>query len=189
MNIRLIPIAVATMAALLTTQQASAASCKDIQLNPSLTEEYPNIRDNCLEVITHEGREYMKQEARVMSVHRDGRVGLRFKRADGSMGKTVELQAPENFHVLMDGKPRRVSALSRGDTVQIYLLGRDANYYAANEATGAPISTLPAAATYDLEIEPEATLATTASPLPLFGLLGGIFLFLGGMFTVARWRR
>lgn len=183
MKIQLIAIAMLSVPA-----HGNAATCQDIDLNPALAQQYPNIRDNCLEIVSHEGREYMKQEARVMSAHRDGRVGLRFKKADGSLAKTVQLQAPPNFNVLIEGKPRQVGALSRGDTVQIYLLGRDANYYAANDTTGAPMNTGPATATYDPEPEPQATLAATAGSAPSFGVFGGVSLLLATLLAVVRKR-
>jgi hypothetical protein len=99
-------------------------------------------------------------------------------------GTTYTYETGDDFRVEIDGRKLRVRELQRGDELTAYVTASDTRdheivYY---EPTTSSVVT-----TYTPEPIAE-TLPTTASPLPLIGLLGALGISLGGLGLALRRR-
>jgi len=92
------------------------AKCEGITWSREALDQYPNIASACQDVMERDGRYYVKFSGTVRRVTGDRAVTVNFK--DGS---TLELTPPENMSLYIDGRPRTVRSLRRGDELTFYV--------------------------------------------------------------------
>mgnify|MGYP001813601551 FL=1 len=126
-----------------------------------------------------EGREIHVYDATVLRAA-GNRLTVRF-----THGETYTYDVPSDFRFKIDGRNVRTRDLNRGDTVTAYVTVHETAHHAihhVDESGPAPVVISTATP------EPVADmLPSTASPLPLIGLLGALFTALGGLgFAIRR---
>jgi hypothetical protein len=166
--------------------QAQTVTCQNAQYESDLLARFPNIAKACSDIISKNGEDYAVVTARLDRVDPSGRVQLRVKQPDGNYSKRLSIRPRPDLKVLVDGKPARVQDLSENQEITAYVKVR------APEMALAPADPQERYVFIPVE-EPQqqlaAALPATASFLPLFGLLGGMSLLLGGWLTAMRHRR
>jgi hypothetical protein len=145
-------------------------SCGDIEWSSMVTERYPNIANACDAVVEKDGKVFAKIEVEVMRVR--GRT-LTFKilNNDGSSGGNYSQTVETSWRAKIGGRNYRASELSRGQSLNVYM-PHDRWAVIHEDDDGPDIEDAVA-----LVAAPE--LPKTASPLPLIGMLGGLFVLLG----------
>ena len=170
----------------LAVSQAQAATCQNAQYDPDVVARFPNIAKACSDIVSKDGEEYAVVTARLDRIDPSGRVQVRVKQPDGSYSKRVSIRPRPDLKVLVDGKPARVQDLAENQEITAYVKVREPQMALAPADPQERYVFIP------IE-EPQAQLAAalpaTASFLPLFGLLGGMSLLLGGWLTAIRHRR
>lgn len=167
---------------------ASAITCDEIDLKPVITDQYPNAKDACLDVVERDGKMYMKIKAELARTPRGNHGVFRFMNAaDQTFGKTVAIDVPPDFRVNIEGRDYRLRDLSAGQELSVYLPS-DRWAVHVHEAD-APVETFTPVALVEPREEPrnaEPMLPATASKMPLFALFGALALLGAGMLRVAR---
>ena len=164
--------------------QAQTVTCQNAQYDSEVVDRFPNIAKACSDIVSKGGEDYAVVKARLDRVDPSGRVQVRVKHPDGSYSKQVSIRPRPELRVLVDGKPARVSDLAPNQEITAYVKVR------APEMALAPVEGETYAFTPIEEPQQQmAALPATASFLPLFGLLGGMSLLLGGWLSVIRYRR
>jgi hypothetical protein len=162
---------------------ATSASCDNIEFTSRVLNQLPNAKDYCLEVALRENKLYAHFATEF--VRRSGAdVVLRFKKPDGTLSDPIQITPPEDQRVNMDGRNVRVRDLNRGDEVDIWLPHdrfEVAFHETQEEFVAAPTVTTYAATTVEEEQPAPAALPSTASVVPLLGLLGALFATIGGI--------
>jgi hypothetical protein len=166
--------------------QAQTATCQNAQFNPDVLARFPNIQKACSEVISKDGQDYAVVKARLDRVDPSGRVHVRVKQPDGSYSKQISVRPRSDLRVQVDGKPARVSDLATGQEITAYVKVREPAIALAPADTNEALMALPIE---EPQEQMTAQLPATASMLPLFGLLGGVSMLLGGLLSVIRYRR
>lgn len=164
--------------------QAQSVTCQNARYESDLLARFPNIAQACSDIISKNGEDYAVVTARLDRVDPSGRVQLRVKQPDGNYSKRLSIRPRPDLKVLVDGKPARVQDLAANQEITAYVKVR------APEMALAPADReryvfIP----IEEPQEQFAALPATASFLPLFGLLGGMSLLLGGWLTAMRHRR
>lgn len=135
----------------------------------------PVFPDVPFETLTKEDGTIVEVYSAVVQNVRGNRVTVRFPN-----GKRHTYTPPRDFRFDVDGRMLRVQDLVRGQTLRAYLtfhpVAGHSLVHVDNAQSDAP--------TYVAMVEPEPMtdeLPTTASNLPLTGLLGGLLLALGAI--------
>ena len=179
--------------------QASVAqnkTCSDIDFTPEALSMYPDLASACQAVVYKDGKEYVMVVGRVLAVRGGGKhVNLQFK--DGGR-YWVNPNENQNIRLLPVGgvagqqqstgaEPTRIrpSELVRGMELGIYLPTDTWAIHFEEEEVYVPVVMTPVETIEIIELEP---MPTTASPVPLIGLLGGLFALIGAGFTFVRRR-
>lgn len=179
--------------------QASLAqdkTCSDIDFTPEALALYPDLASACQAVVYKDGREYVMVIGRVLAVRGGGKhVNLQFK--DGGR-YWVNPAEDTNIRLLPVGgvagqqqstgaEPTKIrpSELVRGMELGIYLPTDTWALHFEEEEVYVPVVMTPVETIEVIELEP---MPTTASPVPLIGLLGGLFALIGAGFTFLRRR-
>lgn len=175
----------------LPSPSVQAESCVDVDWDPELLEQYPNIEEACQEVVTAEGNRWARFEAELLRRNSDGSVRLEFKDRDGRSIEELTLQPAVGQRVTIAGRSYRFSELERGQELNLYV--PEGIFAVSSEAGGSeaqmaqiveePIQLAQA------EPEPEEQprqLPRTAGPLPWLAAAGGLSLLGGLLMTVRR---
>ena len=180
--------------------QASVAqnkTCRDIDFTPEALSMYPDLASACQAVVYKDGKEYVMVVARVLAVRGGGKhVNLQFKDGGRYWVNPNENQnitllpvggVPEQSTATGSGESRiKPSELVRGMELGIYLpTDTWAIHFEEAEEVYVPVVMTPVETIEIIELEP---MPTTASPVPLIGLLGGLFALIGAGFTFVRRR-
>lgn len=169
------------------TLSASAANytCADLTWSAQRLAKNANIGNVCLEVVERNGGTFAKLRARIVRQGVNSTV-VQYQRPDGTWSAS-ERVFPEGFEALIAGQNVRIADLAPRQEVNVYIKGQDNFTLPAPVAAAAPPPPPPPAPAPEPEPEPEA-LPTTATQLPLFALLGGLLLLMGGLVSVVRTR-
>jgi len=169
------------------TLSASAANytCADLTWSAQRLELNSNIANVCLEVVDRNGGTFAKLRARVVRQGVNSTV-VQYQRPDGSWSPSQRV-FPEGFEALIAGKEVRIADLAPRQELNVYIRGEDNFTLPAPVVAAAPPPPPPPAPEPEPEPEPVA-LPTTATQLPLFALLGGLLLLMGGLVSVVRTR-
>ena len=171
------------------TNSALAVTCDDIVWDDEARAKYAHVEDACLEVVERDGARFAKLEVRMVSPGRRI-ITVQFRHRDGTWGPNTRLTTRNDVQIELEGRQVRMEEIPRHQTLNVYLEeGRWAAAITAPEVTEPPVELIVIFVASEI-IEPEpvamAMLPTTASPLPLLGLLGGVFALLGGLVSVIR---
>lgn len=169
--------------------------CDDIVFSPEAFAAYDLIDQACLEMVERNGQTFAKLTARVVSQTASG-THLRYRLANGELAPSKLSVAPEAFETMISGKPVKMADLDVGQSINIYV-GNKYWVNAAEVVEEAIVEEMVEEAVEEavvetvieeaiVEEEMEATLPTTAGPLPWLALFGSLFLILGGALRFSR---
>ena len=177
-----------TIGAIATSQ--AQVTCENAQFDPALLEKYPNLPKACSDIIQKDGQDFAVVRARLDRVNPSGSVVVRIRQPDGSFAPRTTLRTPPDLRVQVDGRPTRVRDLATGQKLTAYVKVTEPVMALAPAEESTPL-VLTGVLVTRAEEEPEqmAALPSTASPLPLLGLLGAGSLLLGGLVSALRYRR
>ena len=170
------------------TVSASAAdyTCADLTWSAERLAKNANIANVCLDVVERNGGTFAKLRARIVRQGVNSTV-VQYQRPDGTWSAS-ERVFPEGFEALIAGNNVRISDLAPRQEVNVYIKGQDNFALPAPVVAAAPPPPPPPPAP-EPEPEPEpVALPTTATQLPLFALLGGLLMLMGGLVSVVRTR-
>jgi hypothetical protein len=165
--------------------QAQTVTCQNAQYDSEVLARFPNISKACSSIVAKNGEDYAVVKARLDRVDPSGRVAVRVKHPDGSYSKQISIRPRPELRVLVDGKPARVTDLATAQEITAYV---KVTAPAMALAPAEPSEQFVALPIEDPQEQMAASLPATASFLPLFGLLGGVSLLLGGLVRVIRYR-
>jgi hypothetical protein len=164
---------------------AADYTCADLTWSAQRLAKNANIANVCLEVVERNGGTFAKLRARIVRQGVNSTV-VQYQRPDGTWSAS-ERVFPEGFEALIAGKSVRIADLAPRQELNVYIKGEDNFTIPAPVAAAAPPPPPPPAPEPEPEPEPVA-LPTTATQLPLFALLGGLLLLMGGLVSVVRTR-
>jgi len=166
--------------------------CDDIVFSPQAFAAYDLIDQACLEMVERNGQMYAKLTARVVSQTASG-THMRYRLANGELAPSKLSVAPGDFETMISGKSVKMEDLDVGQSINIYV-GNKYWVNAAEVVEEAIVEESVEEAVVEeavveeaiVEEEMEATLPTTAGPLPWLALFGSLFLVLGGALRFSR---
>lgn len=167
--------------------RAVSQDCSGIQWSQEALATYPTIASACQSVEERNGRTFVKFQGTVAkNINRGEQLVVDFK--DG--GK-VTLTPPPETSVYVDGRKTAVANLSRGDELNFYIAeDRLAAQFpdapeSAPEVQTARLIVVPITVQHQ-PAERMASLPSTASNWPLFGIAGVVTLGFGMLLTSLR---
>ena len=182
MNVRnqmLIGVAIALLSV---NVSAASMSCSDTHFTDEMMGRFPDLNEACMEVIEHEGKNYAKVQIEVVrSSYRTLR--MRLVHRDGGKSGVYEVKPDSDFRVNIGGQSTRIRDLTRGQVLSVYLPGD--RFTIGDPRTEEDMDVSFAVA----EVIAVPMLPGTASPLFLFGLLGGLLTLVAGALTALRRRK
>jgi hypothetical protein len=168
------------------TTTAQAASCSDVIWSAETLETNPNVGDACLGVVEKGGSQAVKLTARVVRQGVSSTV-VQWKMPDGKWSASERRFPARGATAEIQGQRVKILDLAPRQEVNVYIpMINNWSLPAPAVAAAAPPPPAPAPEP-EPEPEPEA-LPTTATQIPLFALLGGLFILLGGAVSFARTR-
>jgi len=168
------------------TTTAQAASCSDVIWSSDTLAVTPNIGDACLKVVEKEGSQAVMATARVVRQGVSSTI-VQWQLSDGSWSASDRRYPERGATAEIQGQTVRISDLAPRQVVNVYIPMANNWSLPAPAVAAAPPPPPPPAPEPEPEPEPEA-LPTTATQIPLFALLGGLLILLGGAVSFARTR-
>ncbi len=166
------------------TATAQEVTCADLKWGDWVAER-PYIENSCAGVVEKGGVRYAKFNAQMNRLLNNGDVSLRIVAPDGSW-EVDTFRPPRDFLVETDGGAVSFSDVPSGKDIRIYVPEGRFSIVSIPEADEPVIEAVVVEEVIIVEEEPE--MPTTASPLPLIGLAGGLFVVLGGLVGAMRRR-
>jgi hypothetical protein len=163
---------------------ANGQNCLQINWSAEALAKYPKIASACQEVLQKDGKTYVKFEAEVKKVAKQGTELV----VAAKGGNTVTLNPPEGRTVYIGGKKTPVKNLRPGDTLTFYI-PEDRFIAEVMETPSAPVEEVAAIEPAPAPVEQVAMtseMPATASSWPLVALFGGLAI---GLAAVMRARR
>lgn len=172
--------------------QAQELSCDDIDFVGEIGERFPNANEACLEIVERNGEQFAHYNAEIQRVSGNN-VKVKFNLPDGSKTQTFAFDMPADARVEVQGRKYRYRDLGRGSDIDIYVppdrwevhIPHDEDFATSSAVA---VATPMAVADDDMGEETVAMLPSTASPLPLIGLLGALFTGMGALLVGVRRR-
>jgi hypothetical protein len=169
-------------------EREQAKSCAEVDWNKDMTTNHPRLTEACREVVTADGTNWARFEAKFARVEPDGSVSFSIRDSRDRPIEEVTLQPAVGQVAYIDDRATPFAQLRRDQLVNLYVpegtYGFVTQPGAPREQVAvvtAPTSTRAPAATRVAAAEPRAaTLPATAGPLPWFAL-GGILSLLGAV--------
>ena len=179
--------------------RATGLECEQIQWEPAVLEQYPNIAEACQEVVQRNGQTYVKFVAFAERIdpRGEGRIDLRFRGSDTRMRVSV----PPNARFFVGGREIPLRDLAPQQELNLYVPSDQfvAAFFdekAVREVQVVKIVPMeqPAQAQEQApmrlaQAEPREELPATAGPLPWIAMLGGVLLLSGATLSLRRLRR
>lgn len=170
------------------TASAQGVSCSDIVWSDTALELNPNIADFCLEVVDKRGQQMAKMTARVVRQSVNSTI-VQWQRPDGSWSPSERRYPDRGFTAELEGRSVRIADLPARQEVNVYVTAGEMWSVPAPEPVAAAAPPPPPPPPPAPEPEPEPVmLPTTATQIPLFALLGGLLIMLGGAVSLVRSR-
>ena len=167
------------------TTTAQATSCSDVIWGAATLEDNPNVAGACLDVVDKRGSQAVKLTARVVRQGVNSTI-VQWQMPDGSWS-AAERRFPERgASAEIGGQEVRILDMAPRQVVNVYI-PMENNWSLPEPVVAAAPPPPPPAQEPEPEPEPEA-LPTTATQIPLFALLGGLLILLGGAVSFARTR-
>jgi LPXTG-motif cell wall-anchored protein len=174
------------------TSAAQAATCADVVYTETILGTNPNIGEACLDVVERGSMSYVKLKAKVVRQSVNSTI-VQWQLPDGSWTASDRTYPPYGATAEIGGKEVRIADLAPKQEVNVYVMS-EGNWTLAETAAApmaAPAAAAPApapmAAAPASEPKPMA-LPKTATQVPLFALLGGLLILLGGAVSFVRTR-
>jgi hypothetical protein len=175
---------------------AQEVTCGDVVWGATALENTPNIAEHCLNVVDKNGTQAVMMRARVVRQSVNSTI-VQWQRPDGSWTPSERRYPDRGFTAEIGGRDVRIRDLPVRQEVNVYVpMGQAWSLAAAAPAPVAEAAPAPApVAEPEPMAEPEPTpepapamLPTTATQVPMFALLGGLLLLLGGAVSFLRSR-
>ena len=165
---------------------ASATDCSDVVWSSTALADNPNISSHCLGVVEKRGIETVKLTARVVRQSVNSTI-VQWQQPDGSWSAAERRYPERGATAEIGGQEVKIADLAPRQVVNVYLPVGEAWSLPPEPMAAAAAPPPPPPPAPEPEPEPEA-LPTTATQVPLFALLGGLFILLGGAVSFARTR-
>jgi LPXTG-motif cell wall-anchored protein len=164
------------------TGAVAQGACGDIVFTGDVATRFPNAKDYCLEVAERDGKQYAHFILDLQRVS-GNKVYAKVKKPGGGFSETISFNAEADRRVTIRGREYRLRDLAPDQELDVWV-PHDRWEFAVHE-TAADLHAQPTVTTYVVEevsVEEERApmLPKTASPMPFFGLLGSLFVMLGG---------
>ena len=171
------------------TMNAQAATCSDLIWSAEILADNPNIGDACLEVVDKRGTQAAKLRARVVRQGVNSTI-VRWQMPDGTWSEAQRRYPERGATAEIGGQEVRIADLAARQEMNVYIpmAGNWSLPAPAAAAAAAPPPPPPPPPPPAPEPEPEPMMPTTATQIPLFALLGGLFILMGGLISVVRTR-
>ncbi len=160
---------------------ANGQNCLEIAWSAETLAKYPKIASACQEVLQKDGKTYVKFEAEVKKVAKQGTELT----VAAKGGNTVTLHPVEGRTVYINGKKTPVKSLRPGDTLTFYI-PEDRFVAAVMETPTSPVEEIAITPEPAVEQVASTEMPSTASSWPLLALFGGLAI---GFAAVMRGRR
>jgi hypothetical protein len=160
-------------------------TCDDIAFGYEMTSRFPDIGDACRGVVEVDGERFAKMSVEVIRTS-SNRATFKFKMPDGSYGPIESTDLDPSWRAEINGTSYRVRELGAGQELNIYVPSDRWEAHVATNTTGYFAVYYPVAMEEDTG--GGASLPSTASYMPMFGLLGGAALFSAFLMRVFRRR-
>jgi LPXTG-motif cell wall-anchored protein len=172
------------------TSTAQAVTCSEIVYTDGLLASNPNIGEACLQIIEEEGTSVVKLHARVVRQSVNNTI-VQWQRPDGSWTDSNRAWPPRGATARIAGKDVRISDLAPKQEVNVYIMSEGNWTIAEVSAPTTPRRVAAAPAPRKAAPAPEPmprALPKTATQVPMFALLGGLLILLGGAVSFVRTR-
>lgn len=170
------------------TTTAQAASCSDVIYNAELLETNPTIAGACLDIVEKGGTQAVKLTARVVRQGVNSTI-VQWQMPDGSWSASERRFPARGATAEIGGQTVKITDLAPRQVVNVYVPSANNWSLPALPVAAAPKPAPRPAPAPAPAPEPEpVALPTTATQVPLFALLGGLFILLGGAVSFARTR-
>ena len=183
-NAAVLLLGVSVSGQLYAQQQESTVSCSDLRFTSAITDVLPSASDACLGVVEKDGRLFAEFKAEVVR-NRGRTMHARFQRADGSWTDAYAFNPDMSRRISIGGRNVRIRDLQRGQQLNVFL---PPDRFEVAIADDDNLTTAPATVFILTVMRAPAVLPSTAGPAPMFGLLGAVFVFLGGGLALIRRR-
>jgi len=167
------------------TTTAQAASCSDVIWSAETLESNPNVGDACLDVVDKRGTQSVKLTARIVRQGVNSTI-VQWQMPDGSWTASERRFPERGATAEINGQEVRIIDMAPRQVVNVYIPMLN-NWSLPEPVVAAAPPPPPPAPAPEPEPEPEA-LPTTATQIPLFALLGGLLILLGGAVSFTRTR-
>jgi len=162
-------------------------TCADITFEQEVLSKYPSATEGCRDVVEVDGERYAKMRVEIMGAR--GNVGtFRFMNKDGTYGPLESVTVDDDWRASLGGKEYRMRQLSKGQEINIYIPANRWEAHVASDMSG-EITSYYAVVMVHQPTGGGAALPSTASPLPLIGMLGMGSLFAAFLMRVRRRRQ
>ena len=168
-------------------QQESTVPCSDLRFTSAVTDVLPNASDACLGVVEKDGRLFAEFKAEVVR-NRAGTLRARLRRADGSWTGAYDFTPDMSRRINVGGRSVQIRDLQRGQQLNVFL---PPDRFEIAVADDDDVTTVPATIVLLMVRRAPtevAMLPSTAGPVPMFGLLGAVFVLLGSGLALLRRR-
>jgi hypothetical protein len=167
---------------------AQEPQCTDLQWGDWIAER-PYIPNSCAGVVERGGTLYAKFNARMQRMFNNGDVTLRIYAPDGSW-EVDTFRPPADFKAAVPGPTGEeyvsFADIPTGKDIRVYVPEGQFTLVSFEEDVIVEAVVVPDRVEV-VEVE-EVVMPTTASPLPLIGLAGGLLVMLGGLAAAIRRR-
>jgi hypothetical protein len=172
-----------------TSAQAQETDCKTATFSAEVIDRFPRIREACLRITSLSGAPYAMFKATVTRVSGKG-VEVRFEMPDGSKSERRFIATRPELRVNVEGTPTRVRDLGVGQELTAYVKTSEPVVALAQVDETQPLELAPLEAVEPtVETRVAQAMPHTASPLPLFALVGGALLGFAGLLRRASRKR
>ncbi len=166
------------------------AACERVEFSQEVLARFPNIRSACLDVINRDGQEFAVVKADLIR-RTARRMTVRVKLPDGTRSEPRGINVSPGFRLNVNGRPTRIEDIAIGQEITAYVSVRDPGIALAPADTAEPVVFTPVTAEPEPEPAPvasEPAMPTTATQLPLVGVIGLALLALGAGLALFRRR-
>ena len=163
-------IAALCLLAMMAPAAHAQVTCQSVQFSKELLQRFPNIRNDCFDVITRDGQDWAVIKADLTRTAPNA-VWVKTKQPDGTRSETKKIGVKPNFRVLVNGKPVPVEELPVGQELTAYVKVTEPMATLAPADDSEPLSPSPLETT----LPPTASnvqMPHTGSLLPAYGVIG-----------------
>jgi hypothetical protein len=169
---------------LVPVSNAQSSPCETVQFSPDLLQRFPNVRNDCLDVISRDGQQWAVVKADLTRTGSNA-VWVKMKQRDGKLSETRKINVKPGFHVLVNGESVTIEDLPVGQELTAYVKVTEPVAALAPAANNEPLETTPLAPPPPLTAQ-NVQMPHTASSRPAYGALGVGLLLVGTILALLR---